>query len=338
MRSYHVKNGKGLESLVVTERDIPTPGSHEVLLRVRATSFNYRDGLIMSGAYPLPVKEPSVIPLADGTGEVVAVGSGVTRAQPGGRVVVNSLVHWIEGPFIGWEEHGTQFSGSLDGFLSEYIVVSEEVVLPIPEHLTYEEAATLPVSALTAWNALTGFRQPTEEDTVLALGSGSVSLFAIQFAKSFGARVIATTTNEDKIDRLAALGAEVIHSRTTSNWHETVRDMTNGRGAQMIIENTNPGTLEQSIHAAAISGLVSVVGWIPSSVKTMDISAFYFNMVTLRPIMTGSRNQFEEMNQFIAEHRIKPVIDRIFPFEEAKEAYDYYMNSRSFGKVVIHMD
>jgi len=336
MKSYHVKNGGGLASLIVKEHDIPVPGPHEVLLRVRAASFNYRESLILRGTYPLPVKEPDVIPLADGAGEIVATGPDVTRAKPGDRVVVNSLVKWLDGPFVGWEEYGTQLSGTLDGLLTEYIVLSEETVLPIPEHLSYEEAATLPVAAVTAWNALTGIRLPQPGETILTLGSGGVSLFALQFAKSFGAHVIATTSSADKVERLKKLGAdEVINTRSIPNWHEAVRELTGGRGTDLVVENTNPGTLEQSIKATAISGQVSVVGWIPSNVSTMDISAFYFNLVTLRPLMTGSRAQFLAMNHFIAHHELRPVIDRIFPFDDARAAFQYYEEARPFGKVVI---
>lgn len=336
MRSYSVKNGGGLASLVVKEHPIPTPGAHEVLLRVRANAFNYRDSLILRGVYPLPVKEPDVIPLCDGAGEIVAMGEGVSRAKTGDRVVVNSLVNWLDGPFTRWDVHGIQLSGARDGLLTEYIVLSEEAVLPMPEHLSFEEAATLPLAALTAWNALTSGHHVQSGETVLMLGSGGVSLFALQFSRSFGARTIVTTTSEDKVARLKALGAdEVVNTRTHPNWQEVVRELTGGKGVNLVVENTNPGTLEQSIKATATSGQVSIVGWIPSPISTIDISSFFFNLVTLHPIYTGSRAQLSAMNDFITRHQLRPVIDRIFPFEEARAAYDYYEAGKSFGKVVI---
>ncbi|QBD75433.1 NAD(P)-dependent alcohol dehydrogenase [Ktedonosporobacter rubrisoli] len=336
MKSYFVKNGGGLASLTLKEQDIPVPGPHEVLLRVRASSFNYREQAILQGIYPLPIKEPEVIPLADGAGEIVAVGPGVTRARVGDRAVINSLVKWIDGPFTSWEEQGKQLSGSLDGFLTEYALLSEETVLPLPEHLSYEEAATLPIAALTAWNALERESLPQAGDTILPLGTGGGSLFALQFAKAAGARVIATTTSADKVERLRALGADaVINTRTTPNWSEAVRELTNGRGVDLVMESTMPASLEQSIKATAVSGQVSLIGWLPSDVSSIDIGTFFFNVVNLRPIFTGSRAQFEAMNKFIAKHRIRPIIDRVFPFAEARAAYEYNEKGRAFGKVVI---
>jgi NADPH:quinone reductase-like Zn-dependent oxidoreductase len=250
--------------------------------------------------------------------------------------VVNSLIKWIDGPFGKSKEQGLQLSGSLDGLLTEYIVLSEEAVLPISDYLSFEEAATLPVAALTAWNALTGVRLPQAGETILTLGSGGVSLFALQFAKHFGARVIATTSSEEKMQRIIALGAdEVINSQTTPNWHEAVRELTGGRGVDLVVESTLPGTLERSIKATATGGQVSLIGWIPSPVSTIDIGSFFINAITLRSVYIGSRAQFLAMNHFISQHQFKPVIDRVFHFDDAKAAYQYYEESQTFGKVVI---
>jgi len=207
MKSYHVDMGAGLDGLCMRDHEPPSSlGPHQVLVKVAAVSLNYRELLIiMQGAYPLPVK-PDVIPVSDGAGEVVAIGRDVTRAKVGQRIAVAVFPRWHDGPFS--LECAAQIGGSLDGMLTEMAVLSEEAVVPIPDHLSYPEAATLPCAAVTAWNALTGGRSLRAGDVVLTLGSGGVSLFAIQFAKLFGARVIATTSSADKAGRLAALGAE----------------------------------------------------------------------------------------------------------------------------------
>ena len=236
MKSYHVQYGDGLESLTVKEHPIPQPGPEEVLLRIHANSLSYRDLMIFKGSYPLPVK-PDVVAVSDGAGEVVATGANVTRAKPGDRVAVQMFPYWTDGPFA--LEHAAQIGGSLDGLLTEYAIVSEEAVVHIPAHLSYEEAATLPCAALTAWNALTGGKALQAGQTVLTLGSGGVSLFAIQFAKMMGAFVIATTSSEEKAQRLKALGAdEVINYRTRPDWHDRVRELSNGRGVDQIVEVT----------------------------------------------------------------------------------------------------
>ncbi|WP_244422458.1 zinc-dependent alcohol dehydrogenase family protein [Ktedonobacter racemifer] len=197
-------------------------------------------------------------------------------------------------------------------------------------------AAALPTAGVTAWNALTGARPLQAGETMLILGSGSVSLLALQFAKHLGARVLATTSSEEKAQRLHVLGADkVVHYHTTPNWHETVRELTSGRGVDLVVESTNPGTLEQSIKATAVSGQVVLVGWLPSDVSTIDIGTFFFGLVTLWPIFGGSRAQLSAMNRTIAQGRLRPVIDRVFPFEDAKAAYRYYEEAQPFGKVII---
>ncbi len=201
MKSYHANSGSGIAGLTLKQHPDPRPGPREVLLQVRANSLNFRELSVLRGTYPLPVK-PDVIMAADGVGEIVGLGEGVTRAKLGDRVAVAMFPRWIDGPFA-WE-HAPQIGGSLDGMLTELAVLSEEAVVQIPDHLSFEEAATLPCAAVTAWNALTGARRLQAGDTVLTLGSGGVSLFALQLAKLFGARVVATTSSEEKAARLPA--------------------------------------------------------------------------------------------------------------------------------------
>jgi len=286
---------------------------------------------VLSGTYPLPVK-PDVVMCADGAGEVVEVGPGVTRVKMGERVAATMFPRWIDGPFS-WEV-APQLGGSLDGMLTELAVLDEDALVHIPDHLTYEEAATLPCAALTAWNALTGARPLSAGDTVLVLGSGGVSLFALQLAKLFGARVIATTSSAEKAKRLEQLGADaVVNYRTTPEWHLAVRELTGGRGVDQVVE-IGGGTLERSIKSTAIGGLVNFIGRLDGH-SMIDIGVLYNSIATLRVVAVGSRAQFMAMNRAIAANRMKPVIDRVFPFEEAPAAFRYYEANRPFGKVVI---
>src|SRR5499426_4774642 len=257
MKSYHANSGAGLAGLSMKEHDQPKAGSREVLIRVRANSLNFRELSILRGNYPLPVKQ-DVVMASDGAGEVVAVGDGVTRAKVGDRVAVAMFPRWIDGPFA-WE-YALQIGGSLDGMLTEFIALNEDAVVHIPDHLSFEEAATLPCAAVTAWNALTGARRLQAGDTVLTLGSGGVSLFALQFAKTFGARVIATTSSEEKAGKLMTAGAdEVINYRTTPDWHIAVRELTKGRGVDQVVD-VGGGTLEQSIQSVVLEGQVNFIG------------------------------------------------------------------------------
>jgi len=299
---------------------------------MRANSLNFRELMVLRGNYPLPVK-PEVVMGSDGAGEIVAVGPGVSRVKVGDRVAAAMFPRWIDGP-IEWE-YAPQLGGSLDGMLTELVVLSEDAVVRVPEHLSFEEAATLPCAAVTAWNALTGARKLQAGDTVLTLGSGSVSLFALQFAKLCGARVVATTSDDEKANRLKTAGADaVINYRTTPDWHLAVRELTGGRGVDQVVE-IGGGTLEQSIQSTALNGQISFIGRLSDAASKIDINLLYNSVATLRVIFAGNRAQFIAMNHAIAVNRLKPIIDRVFPFEEVVEAFRYYEEARPFGKVVI---
>ena len=333
MKSYHVEYGGGLSSLSVREHPQPEPRLGEALVRVRANSLNGRELSILRGRYPLPVK-PDVVPVSDGAGEVVAVGPGVTRVKVGDRVAASIFPHWIDGPF--GVEQAPQLGGSLDGMLTEYAALPEDALLHLPAHLSFEEGATLPCAAVTAWNALTGGRGLQAGETVLTLGSGGVSLFALQFAKLLGARVIATTGSEDKAERLWALGAnEVINYRATPAWEARVRELTAGRGVDRVVEVV--GTIPQSLKSVAIEGEVAFVGLLSKEALATPIDPWllFTSAAIVRVIAVGSRAQFLAMNRAISEHRLRPVIDRVFPFAEAAEAFRYYQAASPFGKVVI---
>ncbi len=340
MKSYHINLGAGIAGLRMKEHDMPMPGPHEALVRVRACSLSFRELMILIlGYYPLPVR-PDVIPVSDGAGEVIAVGECVTRAKVGDRVAGAVFPHWIDGPFD-WK-YAAQLGGSLDGMLTEVAVLSEEALVHIPDHLSFEEAATLPIAAVTAWNALTGSRPLQAGDTVLTLGSGGVSLFALQIAKLFGARVIATTSSEEKAQQLKALGADdVLNYRTTPDWHVAVRELTCDQGVDQVIEVGGPGTIVQSIKSTRYSGEIALIGSLARDDSTSETNALAVlrsaiaGVVTLRSIAAGSRTQFISLTRAIALHRLKPVIDRVFPFDEAQAAYQYYQEVQPLGKVII---
>jgi NADPH:quinone reductase-like Zn-dependent oxidoreductase len=332
MKSYHIQNGGGLAGLQVKEHPIPKPGPQEVLIRIKANSLSFRDISILQGTYLLPVM-PDVIAVSDGAGEVVETGSEVTRTKPGDRVAVNMFPFWIDGPFA-WE-YAAQIGGSLNGLLTEYAVVHQNAVVGIPDHLSFEQAATLPCAALTAWNALTGGKPLQAGQTVLTLGSGSVSLFAIQFARLFGARVIATTSSDEKARRLKALGAhEVINYRQTPHWHTIVRELTNGHGVHQVVEVAGT-SLEQSILSSAAGGQVNFIGRMGGDLKPVQLGLLFMSGAHIRPIAVGNRTQFIAMNKAIAVNQLQPVIDRVFHFNNAIDAFAYLQAGNYFGKIVI---
>jgi NADPH:quinone reductase-like Zn-dependent oxidoreductase len=335
MKSYHATSGAGIDGLVLREHPDPLPGPRQVLIRVRATSLNARELSVLRGTYVLPVKK-DVVMCADGAGEIAAVGEGVTRVKVGDRVAAAMFPRWIDGPFS--MEFAPQLGGSLDGMLTELAVLHEDAAVPIPEHLSFEEAATLPCAAVTAWNALAGARPLLAGDVVLALGSGSVSLFALQLAQLFGARVIATTSSDAKATRLQELGADaVVNYRTTPDWHLAVRALTGGRGVDQVIEVGGGGTLEKSIKATAIGGQINFIGRLDAGSSMIDANVLYASIAALRVVAAGNRAHFMAMNRAIAVNRLKPVVDRVFDFGDAVAAFRYFESQKPLGKVVIRV-
>jgi NADPH:quinone reductase-like Zn-dependent oxidoreductase len=336
MRSYHANLGAGIDGLVVREHERPQPGPGQALVRVRASSLSFRELMILRGRYPLPIKQ-DVVPVSDGAGEVAAVGEGVTRVAVGDRVTASIFPNWTDGRFR--LEVADQLGGSLDGMLTEHALLDERALVQIPAHLSFPQAATLPCVAVTAWNALTGGRGLAPGETVLTLGSGGVSLFALQLATALGARVIATTGSGEKVERLRALGAaEAIDHRATPDWPERVRELTGGLGVEHVVEVT--GRLEPAIQASALEGEIAFVGRLAydEGLSPIDPTLLWTSGAAVRPIAVGSRSQFEAMNETLEAHRIEPVIDRVFGFDEAVDAYRYYETTRPFGKIVIAHD
>jgi NADPH:quinone reductase-like Zn-dependent oxidoreductase len=335
MKAYHIDRFGSVGGIVRRSSEDPRPGLKEVLMRVRASSLNYRDLMVLRGGGRGPNKI-GVVPLSDGAGEVAAIGEGVTRVKIGDRIAGCFHPRWFGGP-IKPDYLTDRLGANLDGMLAEYAVFNEEAVVLLPSHLSFEEAATLPCAAVTAWVALTGHRRVTAGDAVLTQGSGGVSVFALQFARVLGARVIATTSTAEKAERLKALGAsDVINYSETPEWDAKVRELTDGRGVDCIVEIGGPGTIAMSLQALAVGGHGSLIGASLSSSGTgLDPLLLTGRGITLGSISVGSRADFEAMNRAIALHRLRPVIDRAFPFAEAKAAYRHFEGRGHFGKVVI---
>jgi NADPH:quinone reductase-like Zn-dependent oxidoreductase len=338
MRTYIVSKGStGIESLRAVERPDPGPPGHgQVTVRVRAASLNYRDQAVLAGRYVGGALTHDTVPLSDGAGEIIAVGPAVTRVRVGDRVA---------GTFKQVDPSGppgaapTTLGSPLDGMLAEQVVLYESGVVPLPDGYSFEEAATLPCAAVTAWNALMVAGRPVRPgDTVLVLGTGGVSIFALQLARAAGARVIATSSSDAKLARLAALGVregDGINYRRTPDWDQEVLRVTGGRGVDVVVETGGTGTLNKSFSSLATGGKVGLIG-----VMTSGESNPYLLMrkqASLHGIFVGDRTMFEQLIAAINVSRIRPVIDRVFAFEEAAAAYRHQLTGDFIGKLVIRI-
>lgn len=334
MRLYRLGKLGSLDALQLQESDIPRPGPGQVTVRIRAASLNHRDLNIVAGGYTSVPLKPHAIPLSDGAGEVSEVGPGVTRWQVGERVAPIFVQRWIGGELLP-EYMPSALGGPSDGVLAEHIVLREEGLVRIPAHMSFEQAATLPCAAVTAWNAafVQGRLKPGQ--TIVTLGTGGVSLFAVQIALLAGARVIATTGSDEKIELLRKLGAhEVINYRSTPEWGARVRELTGGRGADVVVEVGGPGTLANSIAAIRYCGHISVVGTLGGKAM-IDPATLFAKRASMCGIQVGSRDMFEAMVLAMEVAKLEPVIDRVFGFEEARAAYQHLASGRHFGKVVV---
>lgn len=334
MKAYQLRAPNGPESLELTELDQPKAGRGQVLVRVRATSLNYRDLMVASGRYAPGGLQP-LIPLSDGAGEIAAVGEGVTQWKTGDRVAGTFFQNWQTGPVRRDVPHSALGANS-NGMLAEFVALSADGVIAIPPHLSFEEAATLPCAALTAWHALVTEGKVSAGQTVLLLGTGGVSIFALQFAKMHGARVILTSSSDEKRARASALGAdETINYRTIPDWEKEVFRLTGKAGADHVVEVGGSETFEKSLHALAMGGTISVIGGVSGFTTRVALTDILGKSALLRGIFVGSREMFEAMNRAITQHQLKPVIDRVFPFSEAPAAYRHQESGVHFGKIVI---
>ncbi|BDI29824.1 NADPH:quinone oxidoreductase [Capsulimonas corticalis] len=336
MKVYELKNAQGLEALTRTERETPQPGYGQVLVKMRAASLNYRDILVAEGNYG-PGASDGLVPLSDGAGEVVAVGEGVTRARVGDRVAGIFMQTYLDGGMTR-EKSRSALGGAIPGVLAEYVAFSEDGVVQIPDYLSYEEAATLPCAAVTAWQALVYVGGVKPGDTILLQGTGGVSLFALQFAKLSGARVIITSSSDEKLERAKTFGADLtINYRTEPDWDKRVLELTHGYGVDNIVEVGGAGTLNRSLNAVRYGGVVTLVGVLSGAAGEIKTGLMLGKNIRVQGIYVGSRLMFESMNAAMAQSAVHPVIDKIFEFREVREAYEYLKTARHFGKVVIRI-
>ncbi|WP_207477101.1 zinc-dependent alcohol dehydrogenase family protein [Arenibaculum pallidiluteum] len=333
MRLYRLPRTDGIDDLTLGSDETPRPARGQALVRMRAASLNYRDLAIAQGRYGTGGVPRNLVPLSDGAGEVVEVGPDVTRVRPGDRVAGIFMQSWIGGE-IAESDRASALGGAIDGVLTEYRLFDEQGLVHLPEHLSFEEGASLPCAAVTAWNALYGLRSLQAGETVLVLGTGGVSIFALQFAHAAGARVIATSSSDAKLERARAMGAaEGVNYGRHPDWEKEVRRLAGGRGVDHVVEVGGSGTLPRSIAACRLGGAVHLIGVLTTG--QMDPGMILGAGVTVRGIYVGSRQMFEAMNRAIALHRLKPVIDEVFPFERARDAYRHIEGASHVGKVVI---
>lgn len=324
----------GLDGLKLTTAPEPTPGRREVAVKFHGASLNYRDLLFAWGVYNPRAKFPA-IPLSDGAGEVVAVGSEVTRWKVGDRVCPIFTQGWIEGPYNAAKAATTLGAGDLPGVLREVGCFDEQSLVAIPEYLSYEEAATLPCAAVTVWNSLVVFGKLQAGETVLTLGTGGVSIFALQLAKLHGARVIATSSSDEKLERVRAMGAdETINYQRTPDWEKEVLRLTDGVGVDHVVELGGAGTIGKSIASARIGGKIGVIGVLAQG-EGVNPMFLLMKTLALQGIFVGSREMFEHLNAAISLAKLKPVIDRTFAFDEAVEALRHMETGSHFGKLVL---
>ncbi|MGE3818002.1 MAG: NAD(P)-dependent alcohol dehydrogenase [Isosphaeraceae bacterium] len=336
MRAIRVQRFGGPEHLSLDELPEPVPGPGEVAVRVRACSLNYRDLMVVKGLYnpkaPLPL-----VPLSDGAGEVAALGPGVTRVALGDRVASGFMPGWVSGPVTDEAARGALGAGGL-GMLAETVVLPETGLVGVPDHLTLEEAATLPCAAVTAWNALVTEGQVKAGDTVLVQGTGGVSVFALQFALLHGARVIATSSSDDKLDRMRELGAsDGINYRTNPDWEKRVRELTHGQGVDHVVEVGGSGTLGRSLKAVRTGGRIAMIGVLSGGSAEVTILPILMKHIRVQGIFVGSVSMFEAMNRAISLHNLHPIVDRLFPMTETAEALRHMERGAHFGKIVIRL-
>jgi NADPH:quinone reductase-like Zn-dependent oxidoreductase len=334
MKAYEISKF-GIDKLALVEREVPSPRPTEVVVKFHAASVNYRDIMVVEGRYNPRMKLPA-IPFSDGAGEIVATGESVTKWKTGDRVMPIFVQKWIDGEPSDEKRKTALGAGALwNGVLREFGAFDEESVVRIPDHLSYIEASTLPCAAITAWQALVVSGMLKAGDTVLTLGTGGVSVFALQIAKLFGARVISTSSSDEKLERMRSLGAdELINYKDHPDWDAAVLEITGKRGVDHVVEVGGGGTLARSINSARVGGHIALIGALEAAGDFSYVPIF-MKQLRLHGIFTGSRAMFEDMNKAIAEAKLEPVVDRVFEFGDARDALKFLQSGSHFGKVVV---
>ncbi len=334
IRQYQLEAHDGELRLVMKDVDQPMPGDNEVLVRVRAVSLNRRDLYVLESG---PSQGGGLVPLSDGAGEVIAIGPGVTRFQLGDRVAGTFFANWVDGR-RSQQANASARGGAIDGMLSEMVVSHENGLVSIPDHLTFEEGATLPCAAVTAWTGLFTYGHLQPDDFVLLEGTGGVSIFGLQFAVAAGARPIITSSRDAKLARARELGAfGTVNYRTNPEWQDEVRVLTGNAGVSQVLDVGGRETLPKALQALGFGGHIALIGGLSGFASVMPVSSFIGLGASVTGIYVGSRADFEAMNSFIGEHQLRPIIDRVFSFEEAPAAYDYMASGAHLGKIVINL-
>jgi len=332
MRSYHIQQSGSLDGLVCRERDQPVPGAFEVLVRVHANSLNSRDYNLLMGDYGMKPR-PDMVPLCDGAGEVVAIGPGVTRFAAGDRVAAIFHQGWVAGPRLPEHPRG-DLGGSLDGLLADYVVLNEQGWVRIPKNLSFAEAATLPGAGVTAWNALMAHGPLLPGQVVLVQGTGGVAVFAAQLALLAGARVIALSSSDEKLERMKALGVQMgVNYVRTPDWEKEVMRLTDRRGVDLAIEVV--GNLDKTFRATRIGGQISFIGRLGDKEANVSLVPVQLRNLRIVGIGVGSRADFENLVRAIEAHDFHPLIDQTFPFEQARAAFEAFGRHGHMGKIVI---
>lgn len=336
MRAIQVSEPWGVDRVEVVERPAPSPGHGQVLVRMRAVSLNYRDLLMVGGVYSRgPAMAGTITPFSDGCGVVEAVGEGVTRVKPGDRVSTLFFQNWTSGRAT-VEKLTSALGSPIPGAGAELQVFSQEGVSKVPDFLTDEEVATLPCAGLTAWRGLFEDARLEPGDTVVLQGTGGVSIFGLQFAHAAGLRTIITSSSDAKLERARLLGADhLVNYRATPEWSRPVREATGGVGADFIMEVGGAGTIQQSLRAVRIGGHIAIIGVVAGAGEGVNPGVLIGNNAKLQGLSVGSREMFEAMCRAIALHGIRPVVDKVFPFTEVREAFRAMQAGEHFGKIVL---
>jgi NADPH:quinone reductase-like Zn-dependent oxidoreductase len=325
----------GIDNLSLDELPTPSPGPGQVLVAVQAASLNYRDLSIVKGTYNPRLRFPRV-PCSDGAGVVAAIGEGVTTLREGDRVAGIFMQNWLEGSPSAAKQKGA-LGGDIDGMLAEYVALPESGVVPIPAHLTLEESASLPCAGVTAWNAVVHAGGSTPGQAILIQGTGGVSIFALQFGKALGARVIGTSSSDEKLARAARLGLDAgTNYREHPDWDKWAVEQTGG-GVDLVVEVGGAGTLAKSLQAIRIGGVVAQIGILGGVQEPLPITSILHKQVSLKGIYVGSRAHFEEMNRAMTQLGLRPVIGAVFPFADARQAFKTMEEGSHFGKIVIQI-
>ena len=332
MKTYEIQQF-GINELAQTDREIPTPTANEVLVKFHAASLNYRDLMMVKGLYNPRLKMP-LVPFSDGAGEVVGVGENVTRFAIGDRVCPIFMQNWIAGEVDFGKTKGA-LGGDVDGCLRQFGAFDENGLVHIPQHLTFDEAATLPCAAVTAWNALTVSSNVKSGDFVLLQGTGGVSIFALQFAKIFGAKVIITSSSDEKLERAKQLGADfAVNYKEREDWDKAVLEITEKRGVDHVVEVGGAGTLQKSLNSVKMGGHIAMIGVLAGKGDFNPLTIF-MKSIKLHGIFVGSREMFEAMNDCISKNNLKPIVDKTFAFDDAKQALQTMENASHFGKIAV---